>query len=126
MFAAITALSLSYATTPMMDGDGEDPIDIIYNGPGDGGSENNMRGGIFVPLTAIYYSSLSRVIVMFSDNLGDIDIRLTNMITGGASTIQTNTNIDYISIPVVYGSGYYCLEFLINGVTMYYGYFNVL
>lgn len=127
LFAALATLSLSFATTPMTDDDDqEEKIDIIYNGPGEGGGDNNMRGGIYVPISATYSSFHSLITVVFSENLGDIDIKVTNLITGAVSIVPVDSSAGSVYVPVTLGNGFYLLEFVSGGATLYYGYFSAI
>lgn len=125
LLAVITAISLSFAAIPTMDDDPEEAIPLQYNEPAEGEENANLRGNIFVPIIATYSQSLTRINVVFMYNYGDIDIRLSNLTTGGSSTVQTSSNFGSVYVPIVNGSGYYCVEFICEGETVCYGYFNV-
>lgn len=127
LLAVFTAFSLSFATSASVmisDDPEEEAIPLQTNEPGEG--DANLRGNTYVPIIASYNPSLYRISLEFLYNIGDIEIQLNNLTAGGSVSVPTNTNCGNVYIPIVLGSGYYCLEFLIDGVTMYYGYFNVL
>lgn len=126
LLAMFTAFSLSFAFETRMDDDPEEAIPLQFNEHGEGGDGNNIRGGVFMPIIATYNPSTSCVCIVFLSNVGDIDIRLTNLTTGGVSYVQANANSGSIFIPIIYGNGFYSLEFISEGTTMYYGYFNVI
>lgn len=125
LLAVFATFSFSFATSALLNDDPEEEaIPLQTNEPGEG--DANLRGNSYIPILATYNPSLCRITVEFLNNIGDIDMRLTNLSAGGSSTIQTNAYCGNVYIPILYGSGYYCIEFLCDGVTMYSGYFNVL
>lgn len=125
LFAVFTAFSLCFAAIPMMDDEPEEAIPLRYNEPGEGEENANLRN-YFIPIIATYSQPLSRISVVFMYNYGDIHIRLSNLTTGGISTVQTSSDFGSVNIPIVSGNGYYCIEFICGGLTVCYGYFNVL
>ena len=126
LLAVFTAFSLSFAAIPMMDDEPEEAIPLQYNEPGEGEENANLRGNSFFPIIATYSQSLSRINVIFMYNYGEIDIRLSNLTAGGISTVQTSSDFGSVNIPIVSGNGYYCIELICGGLTVCYGYFNVL
>lgn len=126
LLAMLTAFSLSFAFETRMDDDPEEAIPLQYNEHGEGGDGNNIRGGVVIPVAATYNPSSSCVCIVFLYNVGDIEIRLTNLTAGESFTIQANANSGSIYIPIINGSGFYSLEFISEGEVSYYGYFNII
>lgn len=119
-FASCLAASFSFK---MNDDPEEEPIPLQYNESGEG--DANLRGNTYATISATYNPSLCRISVVFSSINGNIDIRLTNLTSGGSSTVQTDALLGNVYVPVLYGSGYYYVEFFCNGTMACSGYFNV-
>lgn len=125
LLTAFAAFSFCFAASSKMNDDPEEePIPLQYNEPDEG--DANLRGNTYTPILATYFPSLSQINVVFLNVNGNINIRLTNLSAGGSSTVQVNAVFDNIYIPVLYGSGYYYIEFLCDGAMVCSGYFNVL
>ena len=96
-------------------------IDINYTPPVVG----PVRYPVLVPITATYYVSLSYIDVVFTDNIGDVTITLSNLTTGGYVSSQINSGFGGALVPVTLGSGNYRIDFSSSGGN-YYGTFTVL
>ena len=83
------------------------------------------RSPALVPISAIYESLLSTVILTFTANLGEIEVEITNTTSGGyvSGTIDTQ----YLSsmIPISMGSGHYILLFTLPSGRQYIGEFDI-
>ena len=92
-----------------------------------GNNSENGPGRILspIPLTAIYYHSLSCLEIYFLYSIGDVTITLTNLTTGGAAVTQTDSGFGGCLVPVTLGSGFYRISFVAQDGASYEGYFTV-
>ena len=98
-----------------------DVIDITYIEP----DQSHNRSQFDVPIHASYYALQNIVIVTFEENLGDVDICLTNINSGSNTTVETDSEAGGIIIPIIYGSGVYSIRFCTYEGVSFIGYFVV-
>ena len=78
-----------------------------------------------IPISAIYMTQYGVVATSFLCDLGDVTIRLSNLTIGTSSSQVIDSNCGSCLIPIIWGTGYYRIEFHAQDGTSYYGYFNV-
>ena len=112
----------SFAQTLPPD-EGED-IEVIVNnttyenGPG--------RSSELVPLSAIYYSSVSCILVDFLSNIGSVTISLSNLSTGDSYNTVVDSTHGAVIIPFSNCPGIWRIGFQPETGTVYEGYFTII
>lgn len=113
--------SSSFVVAYADDDDGEE-IDVTVLLP----DQSVGRTMNAVPIHAIYYSSLCSVYVTFSNNIGNVSIRITNMTTGDSDVLYCDSNIGSVMAPIYFGIGHYCIEFISSAGGSFIGFFYSL
>lgn len=124
LFLIFAILPLS-AAPRFDDGDteaGEEEIIILVET--NEGTLPGFRGPAAIPVEAFYSEMYSRVNVVFVVNIGEVTVRLTNLMTNSVTQIVVESSAGTCFVPVTGGYGFYRIEFVTTNGTTYYGYFN--
>ena len=76
-----------------------------------------------LPLRAYYDSMSSSIVVVFSKNIGDVEIEVYNYSTGNIQNVMVASDSGSVVIQDVYDEGYYQIRFTVDSVLRYLGVF---
>lgn len=78
-----------------------------------------------IPIEAYYIALNSSICVTFSQNLGDMDVTVTNLTTGDSDDFEIVASIGSTLLPISGDTGYYRIDFILSSGTQYYGEFEI-
>lgn len=89
-----------------------------------------IPGGIphsptLVPISVSYESSLSVLTIMFHFNLGEVEIDVLNVTTGGYYSGIVDSQYLSSILPITMGPGHYIITFTLSSGQQYQGEFDV-
>ncbi len=126
IFGALSLSIMSHSKTIMTEIPHANVADtVIINPFPDIDPGGRPRSPALVPISAIYESLLSTVILTFTANLGEIEVEITNTTTGGYDSGIIDTQYLSDSIPITMGSGHYIILFTLPSGRRYIGEFDV-
>lgn len=76
-----------------------------------------------LPLRAYYDSMSSSIVVVFSKNIGDVEIEVYNYSTGNIQNVMVASDSGSVVIQDVYDEGYYQIRFTVDSDLRYLGVF---
>ena len=79
-----------------------------------------------IPIEAYYISLNSSICVTFSQNLGDMDVTVTNMTTGDSDDFEIVASVGSTLLPISGDAGYFRIDFILASGTQYYGEFEII
>jgi len=88
-------------------------------------SGRTHRGSPEIPIQAFYDSTTSTVCISFSQNLGEIELIITNLLNGDYVTYIIDTHLGSIILPINGDAGLYRLLFLPSIGPTYEGEFGL-
>ena len=126
-FAAIlmvfVSVSLSFASVVNNGDNNEDKeIDIRI------GSKiivGGHRAPARIPISVTYISFMSALRITFSNNLGEVEVNVTNHSTGACLDGTLDASTGTAIIPISGDEGFYTVTFVLAGGTEYYGEFEL-
>ncbi|MBQ6958211.1 MAG: hypothetical protein IJP77_06605 [Bacteroidales bacterium] len=78
------------------------------------------------PIRAVYHTVFSFIEIDFLIDMGEVVIRQTNLTSGNSSCTQVSSSIvERMHMPVLFGAGFYCIEFIKEDGSDYIGFFSV-
>lgn len=98
------------------------PIQVLQAGQETG---INDRGLANVPICAYYEEFLSSVCLTFSQNLGDLDITITNLTDGTYADYEVDSSLGSAILPMSGNTGIYNVLIVTAGGIQYGGEFEV-
>lgn len=122
LFLLLSILCLSAGISLSSTDDQVIPIHTLDDNANKG---RNHRGFDDVPIHAMYEESSATVRVFFLQNLGEVDVFITNISTGFFVDYTVQSNTGYVELPLNGVSGYYFIEFYTSGGTGYIGEFQI-
>ena len=78
-----------------------------------------------VPIQALYDGFSSVIMVTFLQNLGEVEVTLTNLFSGNTAVDCIDSRINTAMLPVNLESGFYQITFLTSSGASYYGVFEI-
>ena len=79
---------------------------------------------MLIPFDAMFFATLHTVELVFAYNIGEVSIRLTNMVSNNYLTTIVDSSAGSTIIPVTLGTGLYRIEFCTEDGVEYEGYFS--
>lgn len=125
IMAVLLAASLANYSSAKADEEDGEPIPLEVNEPG-GGGDPIFRGLGGIPIGAYYNADNHTVSVDFSDDIGQVGIRLVNETTGVYTSLLFDSVIRRLIIPIQNSSGSYTINFCTEAGIVYSGCFIVL
>ena len=104
------------------DGEEEDGEEIVINYQEIYDQGGNNRIPAFIPVSATLLKTQSLVHIELLYPIENLSIKLTNLSSGQNSVIAIGNLLDF-NIPITFGEGSYRVEFLVDDVPNYFGYF---
>ena len=83
------------------------------------------RSPEYVPIQAYYDDVLSVVCISFLQNIGEVEVTITNVIDGDTVDYEVNSIAGSVVIPLDGGSGIYQLSILLSSGKEYIGEFEL-
>ena len=120
----VLAIMLASPFLMAQTGENGEIIEIVI-GEGGGDGDQPHRSLDAIPVEASYYSSLSSILLSFTENLGTIDVKVENLTTGWSIQTQANTAQGGQWLPIAGTVGDYEITITLPGGTTYYGYFEI-
>ena len=118
IFAFIAAMII--AVISYADGEGVVPISVQ-----DATSQSDPVHRTIVPIEAYYIAFNSSICVTFSQNLGDMDVTVTNLTTGDSDDFEIVASVGSTLLPISGDAGYFRIDFILASGTQYYGEFEI-
>lgn len=97
------------------------PIQVIIST----GQESPHRAPAYVPIQAYYQEILSSVCMTFSQNLGVLDITITNLSDGTHADYEIDSSLGSTILPISGVSGFYSILIVTASGIQYGGEFEV-
>lgn len=122
LFATLfLVVSICFATSISIKGD-EVPIPLESQAEEE---DTSIFRGPSIPIYAVLDHAKSIIIISFSDDIGNVSIELSNLITGERSYYIEDSTAGNAILSFSGGSGYYLIQFTTEGRRLYFGYFSV-
>lgn len=126
LFLLMTATTMAlFPLSAFAQNNGDDEYEAIDLTFEQNNPDIGARTGNLLPIEAYYSSGLSAVFVNFLNSVGEVEIRLTNLTTGGMVSTVVNSAIGSCWIPVTGGSGVYRISFNTEEGFCFYGLFSI-
>lgn len=97
------------------------PIQVIISS----GQECPNRAPAYVPIEAYYAGVLSSVCMTFSQNLGVLDITITNLTDGTYADYEVDSSLGSAILPISGNEGFYTLDIVLTSGEQYVGQFEL-
>jgi hypothetical protein len=97
------------------------PIQVIISS----GQECPIRAPAYVPIEAYYAGVLSSVCMTFSQNLGVLDITITNLTDGTYADYEVDSSLGSAILPISGNEGFYTLDIMLTSGEQYVGQFEL-
>lgn len=97
------------------------PIQVIIST----GQESPHRAPAYVPIQAYYQEILSSVCMTFSQNLGVLDITITNLTDGTYADYEVDSSLGSAILPISGNEGFYTLDIMLTSGEQYVGQFEL-
>ena len=97
------------------------PIQVIIST----GQESPHRAPAYVPIQAYYQEILSSVCMTFSQNLGVLDITITNLTDGTYADYEVDSSLGSAMLPISGEEGFYTIEIVLTSGVQYIGQFEL-
>jgi hypothetical protein len=94
------------------------PIRVLDNST-ETGREN--RSQEFIPIQACYDDFSSSIYIQFLQNIGGVDIAVTNSDTGYNANYEVDSSLGTTILPISGGCGLYYITFILSGGEGYQG-----
>ena len=101
----------------------EDNLDIPIRSVKEDNPVQRPRSLDMLPLRAYYDSMSSSIVVLFSKNIGDVEIEVCNHSTGNIQNIMVASDLGSAVVQNVYEKGCYQIRFTIDSELRYLGVF---
>ena len=104
-------------------GDVQIPVNV-----GDGGTNNGgptHHAPMLVPISAVYYSSLSSIVASYLYDLGSVTVEIENQTTGEYSQSVVNALAGPMPFIISGTSGHWRVSFTLSSSVCYYGEFDI-
>ena len=104
-------------------GDVQIPVNV-----GDGGTNNGgptHHAPVLVPISAVYYSSLSSIVASYLYDLGSVTVEIENQTTGEYSQSVVNALAGPMPFIISGTSGFWRITFTLSPGSVYYGEFVI-
>lgn len=104
-------------------GDVQIPVNV-----GDGGTNNGgptHHAPVLVPISAVYYSSLSSIVASYLYDLGSVTVEIENQTTGEYSQSVVNALAGPMPFIISGTSGHWRVSFTLSSSVCYYGEFDI-
>lgn len=98
------------------------PIVIIESSQEDG---LNHRSPETTPISACYEDFISSVYMTFSQNLGVLDITITNLTDGTYADYEVDSSLGSAILPISGNEGFYTLDIMLTSGEQYVGQFEL-
>ena len=102
-----------------------DPVEVLIIDGGTNTGGSGYHAPALVPITAMYYSSFSSLLVSFRYDLGTVTVLLENQTTGDSSQTVINALQGPQLVPVFGEAGSYEIKFILSGGHEYIGFFEI-
>lgn len=83
------------------------------------------RAPIFIPIQAYYDVFFTSVCVQFLQNIGDVDVTITNLCTGDYVKYDVDSSIGWTMLPISGEAGTYRIVLLLSSGAGYEGQFEI-
>lgn len=83
------------------------------------------RAPIFIPIQAYYDVFFTSVCVQFLQNIGDVDVTITNLCTGDYVEYDVDSSIGWTMLPISGEAGTYRIVLLLSSGAGYEGQFEI-
>ena len=105
------------SNSPLFAQDNGNTIIVFEDELGDNGPQRSLS----IPVEAVYLGASSSIVFTFTQNVGTVNITVTNTQTGEYVVTPVNTSISPFEIvPISGDSGLYTIRVLLNDNTTYY------
>lgn len=101
----------------------DDNQDILIRPVKDDNSVQRPHSLEVLPLRAYYDSMSSSIVVVFSKNIGDVEIEVHNYSTGNIQNVMVTSGSGSVVIQDIYDDGYYQIRFTVDSELRYMGVF---
>lgn len=121
LFAVLTTYVNGFSISPKIDGD-DIPIPLICN---ESEADTIIFRAPVIPISATLIPSQSIISVTFWNNMGDVTIELSNLLTGEEYIYEESSSSGSAILPFTGSAGYYYIRFRTIAGVSYFGYFSL-
>ena len=121
LLIAMTMLVSNQSVVAKCDDDSEETIPIRCEESSE--TRNGARSIVISPVAVTLTPSLFKLNINFLDDIGMVSVKVTNHLTGAASSFDIDSKVERTSFIVPDGEGFYTISFQTEDGAYYSGHF---